>query len=302
MGCDGAAAGAPMLPARPVVAGALMALALALVPARARAEAPAPPEPGSRFPLDPSNPEASVPSAAQRDSNPVEFAYFLTDLVGRAEEATKRGWKKDAVAYYRALAKALPDRALPMARLCRAYQQLGDRDKALASCRAALGLLGTTVEDHVRLADLVLAGPSPLPERDLADLRASIAHLRTESSTHVTGDQLDCRLALRLGDTAGLERCTGELAVRAPNDAATISFIWALAIRKGNTAEAESLVARARAAGIKPEGLETMESATRWRWVGLRAPWALGIAALALGTAVGLLVFRRKRLRAAGTI
>jgi hypothetical protein len=45
-----------------------------------------------------------------------------------------------------------------------------------------------------------------------------------------------------------------------------------------------------------------MESATRWRWVGLRAPWALGIAALALGTAVGLLVFRRKRLRAAGTI
>ena len=45
----------------------------------------------------------------QRDGNPLEFGYFVQDLLAKAEIATKKQDHQAAIRYYRALAIGVPD-------------------------------------------------------------------------------------------------------------------------------------------------------------------------------------------------
>src|SRR5687768_3778511 len=45
----------------------------------------------SKWPIDHSDPERSVPTQAQREKNPLEFGYHLMDLIEAAEQKAKAG-------------------------------------------------------------------------------------------------------------------------------------------------------------------------------------------------------------------
>src|SRR5262245_24065672 len=80
-------------------------------PAVPDALAPLPWQLSKAFPIDADNPEARIPTAKQRDRNPLEYGYFLQDLIEGAEQARRAGDHAAVVGYYRAVVKAVPDRA-----------------------------------------------------------------------------------------------------------------------------------------------------------------------------------------------
>jgi hypothetical protein len=51
----------------------------------------------SKFTIDYWNPEASVPSNKERDNNPLEFGYFLQDLLENAEHDTTTTFRRSFV-------------------------------------------------------------------------------------------------------------------------------------------------------------------------------------------------------------
>src|SRR5262245_12584459 len=87
-----------------------------------------------KFRINDANPEASVPDLKVANENPLEFGYFLQDLLLRAEEARKAKDYPAVVRYYRAVAKGAPERAKGWGKLCEAYQLVNDRVKALNAC------------------------------------------------------------------------------------------------------------------------------------------------------------------------
>jgi hypothetical protein len=264
--------------------------------ATAPATAPPPEAAGDiagRFPVDDANPAASVPPPDQQDAHPLEFGYLLQNLIARAEGATRRKDHAAAVRYYLALAKAVPSRATAFSRLCESLEAGGRREDAIKACRAATTLEGVTAEDYVRLARLTMAKPALLAPAELAEIDGWIAHLRGQEGAGVFGDHVECELALKMEDVTRLERCTAGLAKQAPGDPKTISFQWALALKQGRRDQAESLIARARQAGVGPDGIDRMLQATQalpgaWalrplgRWVLLGAALLLGLAALVI--------------------
>lgn len=285
------------------IAASLLGASLAL------AESPAPTaelvarnDLSERHAIDERNPEASVPTPEQAMKNPLEMGYLLMDLIARAEAAAQRGDHPAAVRYHRAIVKAVPERALAHANLCKAYEALGDRPHALASCKRALGLKGVQVEHYVRYARLVLAGEGELPPSDREDVAAIIAHLEKELAgqpeARLTAVHLSCELATRLDDAAGLERCTNQLVSAAPDDARTVTFQWALALAQQDLEAARDVVAHARSLGLPAAVLDDMESK-----LALEQERASGVLAalrrhgplalIALLTALGFIILRR---------
>ncbi len=270
--------------------------------------APGAPEP-PRWAVDEADPAQSVPPPAERDRDPLQFGYFVADLVEKGEAATARGDHAQAAKLYAALAKAAPNRSLPWGRLCRSYEALGRRDDAIASCRAALGREGVTALDGARFVRLLLAKPGPLAPGDEADARAVVAHLATEGSKGADAAAVDaatCELALRLEDLKLLGGCAERMTARAPEAPETISFLWALALRRGDRGEARRLVEKAEAAGVKPEGIRAMQAAldAPGRWsaasAGPSTPWLALLAGVTLAAAGAARVAARRRGRARG--
>jgi tetratricopeptide (TPR) repeat protein len=287
-------------------------LALALAAARPAHAAEPPPDTTrlSQIKIDPARPELSVPSVKQQNANPMEFGYYLQDLIALAEAAGKSGDHQLEARYYRALAIAIPDRSLAYGRLCQALLAAGtDRRGAIASCRSALSREGATVEDYQRFARAVLGQPGAIPDADKRDLDAALAHLATQPGAEVALEQLRCEIALRSHDLPALEACSKALAAKAPNDGQTISFQWALALERHDRDGARRLIDRARAAGMTSEGLARMERATGgvgWRGRVRLAVWSLILAAasaLVLGAIFrfGLLRPRRRAAAAAAS-
>ena len=215
------------------------------------------------FPIDDADPEGAVPTPAEADARPLDFAYYLQDLTGRARAAADRGDLAAAVRYHRALARAVPDASLPRQQLCASLQALGDGDGALAACRDALGLDGARAEDFVRFGDLVLA-KAVASAAELDEVEAAARHLSAQPapSTRVLGLQLACRLAVRSHRVRLLDECSGGLAAAAPDEPSTTVFRWSLALERGDVALARQLVARARAGGVAADGLAQMTAAT----------------------------------------
>lgn len=279
----------------------LCLLACAGLPTIARAEpSQTKPKQLSSFEIDDSNPEASVPTDQQKNRDPLQFGYFIMDLSDRGELAVKSGDHATAIRYYRALAKAVPDRATAFSKLCQTYAAMNDRQHALASCRGAALLEGVKVEDYLRLADLVLSGPDPIAKAELTELGEIAAHLRKEQPESIAADHIDCRVGVRLRDLSRLRLCTEHLAKVAPTNPETISFQWAFAVARGDLGAAAQHLQAARLAKVPMDQILKMEETTRasqpWlrlvenRWVLVSIPVAL------LGALAVWLLARRSRL------
>jgi hypothetical protein len=278
-------------------------LALGLAAARpAHAATPQSVERLSAVKIDPARPELSVPTLKQQNANPIEFGYYLQDLISLGNAAGKSGDHELEVRYDRALAIALPNRSLAFGRLCEALLAAGtDRRGAIASCRSALSREGVTAADYQRYVRAVLGQPDPIPDSDKTDLDAALAHLATQPDAALLLEQLRCDIALRGHDLRTLEACSNALAAKAPNDAKTISFQWALAIERHDGSAARRLIKRARAAGMSADGLERMERVTGAGWRGRvrLVVWSLVLAAVSTLVLGAVFRFLRPRRRAA---
>jgi hypothetical protein len=147
---------------------------------------------------------------------------------------------------------------------------------------------------------LMLAEPGTLSRKQQDALANVLAHMREDPAGRGVVDDLECRVGARTSNVAQLQECTAGLAAKSPNDAKTITYLWALAVARGDSEEAKALVARAQTAGVPAPDLAQMTEATQramWTRVGRLALWIL-VAALLAG-AVGVLgrgVMARRRL------
>lgn len=281
----------------------LLSVLLRATPSLAQ-EAPAAPPPGglSKWPVNDSDPNRSLPTAEQRDKNPLEFGYHMMDLADKADIARRKGDFAAVGRYYEAMAVAVPDRAIGYRKACEGYEKAGNLEKAIAMCRGALGGDGLAVDDYQHFAKLVLAKPGELSAADIEDLSQIAVHLKAEQGAMAAGVNLQCELAQRLDDVQRLEDCVTVATRETPNDPRLLVFQWGLAMKKEDYRQAEALIAAARQKSLKPAGIEMMERATREQSaIGRRVtrtlqrnalPIAIGggvLGALALG-----LAFRRR--------
>jgi len=274
-------------------------LALLLGTASMALAAPMPGQLSARYKIDPANPEAVIPPVEQQNADPLEFGYLVQDLIAFAEAAKKAGDHAAEARYDHAFSIAVPTEAIAFRRLCEAFEAGGRRAEAQVACRDALGRRGVQVEDFVHFVRLSLAKPEPMTAEELKDVSDVVDHLLETPNTRVFGAHLQCELALHNDDTALLESCTSKLKADAPKDPKTISFEWALAIRKGDREEAHRLIAEAKATGMRPEGVARMQERTdklvlkSWmsKWV---APLLVTVA-LATALVASLLFARRRR-------
>ncbi|HEX3697654.1 MAG TPA: hypothetical protein VH374_19940 [Polyangia bacterium] len=285
---------------------AAVGMALLLVVPRVSAGAeppPADPFAHHQFALNEADPVSSVPSEENRNAHPLQFGYFLQDLLDHGQVAVKAGNTTAALRYYQAVSKAVPDRAVGFSRLGQLLEKTNQPAAAIVACRTAIGLLGVTVDDYTRFVRLVVGAPGALAPHDAVDVKAVIAHLRAQSEVNKTlPDELQCELATRQGDTASLETCTAALAAAAPNDARTISYQWALAIQKGDSGEARQIIRKAIDSGMAPGAVKLMTEQTDarfWRWSQRFRDWQFSapllVAVLAAAASV-IAVARRRRL------
>lgn len=137
----------------------------------------------TKWPVNDDDPSMSVPSVEQRNSDPLEFGYFLQDLIARANTAYDAGNWSEAVKYYEAMAKAVPDVATAYSRLCVAYAKVDRQDLAIAHCAKATALPFAKVFDHLHYLDLLLRQPELSPA-DIASADASLKHLREHAAQH----------------------------------------------------------------------------------------------------------------------
>ena len=253
----------------------------------------------SKWPVSSSDPQSSVPTHEQRDSDPVQYGYFIMDLADLAGMAIKRKDYAAAGRFYEAAAKASPETAVGFRKACQYIELGGDAQRALGFCRGALGAQGVTTSDYVRYADMLFSQPAALTPEQLEDLRGIVDHLRTAGAPEPAAN-VECDLALRTDDYKRLENCVRVLHAVATNDPKTLSFAWTLALHRGDIAEAQRLVAEAKKTAMKPEGIQTMEQVTQAEarlprrlarnWITL-----LGGSLAALGLGVGLIIASKRR-------
>jgi tetratricopeptide (TPR) repeat protein len=261
---------------------------------------PGPGQLSTKFAIDYWDPEKSVPTAKDRDNNPLEFGYFLQDLLEKAERARKDNDFQALIRFYRAVAKAVPDNAKGWSKLCEAYEFVKDRDRAIRACKYAIERPAVEVQDYVRYVNLVLSKDGALSPAEIADLKAVFEHLEKQGpSTAFLANSLRCQTAVRVKDVEALEACTKEMSRLAPDDAKTVVFQWSLALEKGQRAEAERLIDRAVKAGVLLENIQRMQKVTSS--IGSRgqtiAKVAVVVCALALALAAALAIRRRGMTR-----
>ncbi len=301
--------------------GATVACGLCLLACARSAHAQQLPSPPSQIPgsaadltapntIDEQHPEKSIPTPEQALKNPLQMGYLLMDLISRAEAATQIGDHGAAIRYYQAIAKAVPERAVSFAKLCKSYETVGERKQALDSCKEALGKGGVTPEDYARYVRLVLQQPEALQPAQIQELDEVIAHLTQQLASDHNGKvwtaQLACEIATRLDDRARLSSCTKQLAALAPKDARTLTFQWALALNDHDTEAGQAILLSAKQSGMPPAALAEMEtqlSAERARpsaFMRLLREWGLWSAiSLALGATWAVLMRKKSGLSVA---
>ena len=136
-----------------------------------------------RWPVNDEDPSTDVPSVADRNRDPIEFGYWLQDMLFRAEAAREKGDWRGVIKYYTPLKTAVPEQVTSYRRLCEAYHKLGQTDAALENCAALLSMQGVLVMDHFHFLDTLLSKPS-LSAADVAQAKASLQHLREFAALH----------------------------------------------------------------------------------------------------------------------
>jgi hypothetical protein len=210
--------------------------------------------------IDEGRPEDSVPSQAEAMKDPLAMSELVMDLAARAERAEGEGSHASAARYYRALAKAVPNRATAFSKACQSYELAGAREDALAMCRAALGLPGVTSADGERFLRLLVAGPK-LSSTDIDDADALLAHLETEAKGEAallaSVVEQRCALAAKLEDTARLDTCYRAISSAGPNDPRRFLYGSLLAVAKKDWDGLDALLAEGKRAGVDTAVIES---------------------------------------------
>jgi tetratricopeptide (TPR) repeat protein len=212
----------------------------------------------STFHVNDDRPESEIPTVEQRNKDPLNFGYWLQDVIAKGAAASKNGDHAKAVQYYRALAVAVPDRAPAFARACEEYAILEDHERAIRSCRTALELEGVTIKDYARYVTLVISQPGNLSRDDLESVKSALEHLKSDPRAHPIVEKLQCAVAERIGNSDELESCARALVSAAPNDPETIEAQFALALLKGQFSEANRFIDVAKKAGANEAILKGM--------------------------------------------
>jgi hypothetical protein len=259
----------------------------------------------SKYKINDKDPSSDIPNEEKRAKNPLEFGYWLQDLAAKGQTASQQGDHVQSAKYFLAMAKAVPDRPISFRRLCEEYEAAGDRDQAIAACGSALYLDGVILNDYTHYLQLIIGKPGSLSPKEISSMTSVLQHLRDDPTGRDVADVWQCEVALRLNDVLQLEQCSAALTLKAPNDPQTILYSWSLAVQQQDFNEAHALLAKAKAAKMKPESLERMERETALResrhfrstlWVLLAA--LLGAVALGAG---GWLLWQRRRAPPADT-
>ena len=250
-----------------------------------------------RFAIDGKIPEASVPSEEEKNEDPLEFGYFLQDLLERADAASKLHQLDVVVAYYRAVAKAVPDMAKGWSKLCAAYEDVHMRDKAIRACRYAIERPGVELGDFQRFVRLEIAKEGPLDKTESTEVAKVFGHLAEDPKMALPLQRLICDVGLHNGDVTALEECTAKLNELSPKDPTTVVYRWSLAMKKGEYRNAKRLIEEARQLPVPPEGVQRMEKVTADLLFAGWPKWVLPAALLAALAAIGWKV-RRSRLLA----
>jgi hypothetical protein len=219
------------------------------------------------FKINDDDPESNVPTVQDRSRNPLEFGYYLQDLLTRAEVETKRKDQARVIKYYRALAAALPEEAG-----------------------------GWGLKDYRRYVDLMTTKPGDLSPADRGELNAVLEHLDKQPDLAVPTAHMRCETAVKTKDAAALKACTAVLAKAAPDDPKTIVFQWSLAVMQGDRSQAALLLGKAEKVGVNPESIDRMSKvsiAGHW-WSSSRGAALVGAVAVLL--ALLLLLGYRRRL------
>jgi tetratricopeptide (TPR) repeat protein len=240
-----------------------------------------------------------VPKPEDRDANPLQYGYFLMDLGLLADNAVKAQDFGKAARLFEAIVKAVPDEALGYRKACESYEKLGQRERALPLCAGALTVHGAVVSDYQQFVRLQMAGPAPLTAQEIEGLDQVVEHLKKEGGAELVAAQIECELGARLEDTARLRRCTTLLTQKAPGDAKTLTYRWALALQENDFDTARSLIEQAKRAAVEPKAIASMQQATAARssvWARLAKYWKVEAAALlALGAGLVLWFSTRRR-------
>jgi hypothetical protein len=253
------------------------------------------------FKIDDDHPEAKVPTVKDRISNPMEFGYYVQDLLTRAEVEEKRNNPMGAIKYYRALAVALPEEARTWALVCNAYDKVHDRDRAWRACKYAIERKGAELKDFEHYVALMTAKQGELLPEERNDLNDVLAHLDQQPDLAVPTAHLRCQVAVKTNDAAALESCTGVLAKVAPDDPKTIVFRWSLAVMRGDREQAANLYDRARQIGLAAASLDRMSQVPMGHWWSTRGRGLVGMVVAAGAALLFALAFAlyRRRLTAA---
>jgi tetratricopeptide (TPR) repeat protein len=210
------------------------------------------------YKINDDNPEANVPTAADRTANPLEFGYFLQDLLTRAEVAEKRKDQAGVIKYYRAVAATLPEEARGWSLLCQAYETARDRDRAVRACKYAIERKGAELKDYQRYVALMTAKPDDLLPEERRDVNEVLEHLDKQPDLAIPTAHLRCEAAIKMNDAAALAACSTVLAKAAPNDPKTVVFQWSLAVMRGDREQAGTLLERAEKMGLAAASIDRM--------------------------------------------
>lgn len=258
------------------------------------------------------DPESSVLSPEEAMKNPLNMGYLMMALSDRADKAAARGDHSKEAKYYRALAKAAPDRAIGYRRACAAHDLAHESDKAVEMCRAALGTGGLTVDDHLKFLSVLLKRPGTPSETDLADADAVVERLETElklgqnEAGRKVIAEAKCQIAAKLEDPDRLEVCVEQLRVVKAEPAKLFTYEWAFAVANGDATGAQQVIEAARKSGVPAPALELMQrglskanEVPRARALRTAARRWWPVATLLLGLALIVLSLRRSRPRMA---
>ncbi|MDP8999680.1 MAG: hypothetical protein M3O46_06170 [Myxococcota bacterium] len=243
-------------------------------------------------------PDSEIPGEGARNRNPLQFGYWLQDVTARALKASNAGDHETAIKFFKALAKAVPDRAIAFGKLCTEYAAIGQRDNAIVACSEALLREGVLLGDYAQYVHVVLDKSGPLNDKEIAALTDVVKHVRDDpNGGDAAAVEIECDIGVKMRDASRLQQCTYAMSARAPNAAKTLTYEWSLAMVQGRYEEAERLIQLANEGSMRPDGLAQMERETarersrhRMALVFGGASALLLIAALALATAA----FRRR--------
>lgn len=214
--------------------------------------------------IDSADPESSIPSPEEAMRNPLEMGYLMMALSERGEAAMQKGDASAAAKYFRAIGKAVPDRAVAFRKACRAHDAAGETEQAIETCRAALGKGGVTIQDHLVFVRVVLDKKGPLGATEVGDLDAVIERLAGELGANEEGRRklavLRCQVGTRLEDPARLAACTQELAELEFERSGLLAYSFALALARRDLGEAGRVIAEAKRIGMPAAAVASMES------------------------------------------